>query len=328
MKTPPCPICHKTTNAVVLNENFFGYLSGTFFPIFSCKDCKHQYTDLTTNVETLYEKIYAKTAPGYERYYRYAQEVLTDKNPLLYLSSQEAAYYPIYNFLKNKKGLNVLEVGSGLGYTTYAVNQSGNTCTGIDISADAVEKANKRFGKHFHTATLDGFKKQSEEKFDLIIATELIEHLQDPTQFVGEAETLLKPGGTLLITTPNKCFYPSDAVWQTDLPPVHFQWFSPQSLQKLGEKVGLTYAEVSYQNSHIRQNTLLEWFYWRKPHYTNHQLFEESAPTVVKRSMIANIIKTIAESSLVMSLCNAYYKKANSRNFPITAGLFQKAANE
>ena len=41
------------------------------------------------------------------------------------------------------------------------------------------------------------------ESFDTIIAGETVEHLENPSQFLREAKVILKPGGTLLLSTPN-----------------------------------------------------------------------------------------------------------------------------
>jgi hypothetical protein len=39
-----------------------------------------------------------------------------------------------------------------------------------------------------------------------------------------------------LITTPNNSIWPPGAVWETDLPPVHFWWFSQESVRVLAQK--------------------------------------------------------------------------------------------
>lgn len=60
-------------------------------------------------------------------------------------------YFAIKEILarNNNKKAKILEVGSGLGYLTYAISQQGYNITGLDISHDAVKKAEKHFGKHF-----------------------------------------------------------------------------------------------------------------------------------------------------------------------------------
>ncbi|MGC1442129.1 MAG: hypothetical protein WA888_16095, partial [Burkholderiaceae bacterium] len=45
--------------------------------------------------------------------------------------------------------------------------------------------------------------------------------------------------GVILITTPNKSYYPPSSIWQTESPPVHLWWFSETSLRIIAKKVGM-----------------------------------------------------------------------------------------
>jgi SAM-dependent methyltransferase len=82
--------------------------------------------------------------------------------------------------------------------------------------------------------------------YDVVIATEVIEHIHEPLEFLDTVLALLKPGGRAIITTPNRSLYPSETIWATDLPPVHVWWFSEDSLRYLAEKTGATINFINY----------------------------------------------------------------------------------
>ena len=69
--------------------------------------------------------------------------------------------------------------------------------------------------------------------------TELIEHVEDPKLFVSSALSMLKPGGTLILTTPNKSWTPKGYVWGSDIPPIHLWWLSEKSISTLAASFGM-----------------------------------------------------------------------------------------
>jgi SAM-dependent methyltransferase len=73
---------------------------------------------------------------------------------------------------------------------------------------------------------------------DLIIALELIEHVPDPGAFLAELTRTLAPGGSILVSTPNRTNWGTTALWQTDLPPIHLHWFSELGMEALADGVG------------------------------------------------------------------------------------------
>ena len=84
-----------------------------------------------------------------------------------------------------------------------------------------------------------------EGKYDVIIMTEVIEHIPDPIGFITKLVKLLKVGGTLFMTTPNKSFFDSQAIWETDAPPVHLWWFSRKSIEFIARKVNCTHEFIN-----------------------------------------------------------------------------------
>ncbi|MEK6972538.1 MAG: class I SAM-dependent methyltransferase [archaeon] len=84
--------------------------------------------------------------------------------------------------------------------------------------------------------------------FDSIVAGELIEHLKEPELFLKEANRLLKKGGTLIITTPNKGSLINIIFHNYEQPnaPLHFSLFNEKELRKLLEKNGFNFKKVHF----------------------------------------------------------------------------------
>lgn len=75
------------------------------------------------------------------------------------------------------------------------------------------------------------------ETFDWIVSTEVLEHLHDPQRFIPEFARVLKPGGKMLLTTPDISSIPSSFLTGTVpwhlLEATHFNFFTPASLLSL-----------------------------------------------------------------------------------------------
>lgn len=240
-----CIICG-SADIEKIHDHYQGYIEEKFYEIFSCNNCKSNFIDPGKIDIKLYSIIYSNNdILGYDRYLKYANEILGENNPLKYLSSQESTYFPIYNFLKNKKGLKILELGCSYGYMTYAMNKAGNDCYGIDISEKAIDFAKLNYGDYYETVSIEEFVKTCNKKYDLIVATEVIEHLIDISKFLEQIKKILSPQGTILLTTPNKDFTKKNFVWLTDLPPVHVTWLGKKSFSTIGE---LRNFDVEFMN--------------------------------------------------------------------------------
>lgn len=235
-------------------HNLTGYINNLQFNIQRCQSCGAHWADPLESMSEIYNLIYSNSSKigGYERYAKFYKEVQQAKDPLNYLANQENNYWATKNFLEchlSKKS-KILEVGSGLGYLTYAIKKAGYQITGVDLSQEAVNKACQDFGDYYlqgdiHNPTfLDG------QLYDAIIALELIEHLTDIPKFLKDLLALLKPGGKIFFTTPNKDIFPPNCVWQTDLPPVHLWWLTPKSLEKLADQFSLKVQFTDFSPFH------------------------------------------------------------------------------
>jgi 2-polyprenyl-3-methyl-5-hydroxy-6-metoxy-1,4-benzoquinol methylase len=229
-----CPIC----KAQALPKGIVpGYVAGTWGEVSECSECETQFIRGRYD-KAIYEVIYsAQGSFGYERYGKYVEEIKKQDDPLHWLSLKEPAYLYVQPHLKQEK-LKILEVGCGDGYLTYAMNQAGHVATGIDISEEAISVAKRSFGDFYQAKDLKDFVKLYD--FDLIVCTEIIEHLADPVLFVAQCKALLKKGGQILLTTPNKDYRSPNTIWQTEAPPVHRFWLGHKSFEAIAKKNGMT----------------------------------------------------------------------------------------
>lgn len=233
-----CPIC--SAQAELKSREQYGYQSSFKYEIYHCKNCSTAFASPLKVDQNIYNCIYAKAreVPGYGRYFDYAEKVLEAENPLAYLAEAEDVYWGIQQFLQTKnRPLKILEVGCGFGYLTYALKKAGHDVMGIDISKVAVDGAAKRYGNIFACEDVREMAKREGPKYDLIVFTEVIEHIDNVKDFMQAVNSLLLPGGHLLVTTPNKTPYPEDILWETEPPPVHLLWLSENSMRHLAKEM-------------------------------------------------------------------------------------------
>lgn len=115
-----------------------------------------------------------------------------------------------YQFaLKYAFGKIVLDAGCGTGYGTYELSKKAKKVYGIDQNIAVIKYAQKVYKNKnlsFQAGNLEKIR-FPKNRFDLICIFEVIEHVNDYKGFLKELYRVLKPGGTLLISTPNKSIY-------------------------------------------------------------------------------------------------------------------------
>lgn len=102
---------------------------------------------------------------------------------------------------KNKK---ILDYGCGWGHLSKHLSTQGHNVTGIDLNKSEIDICQSVWGTEenltFLNKQIDHF---APESFDLVISSQVIEHVHNVGNYLGEINRVLSPSGELIITLPN-----------------------------------------------------------------------------------------------------------------------------
>jgi SAM-dependent methyltransferase len=109
-------------------------------------------------------------------------------------------------FLRSEARLGdrALDVGCGEGRFTAELARAGSRPVGIEVARAAIERARARHPElDFRLVPIDGPLPLEDSSFDLVWASEVIEHVGDTARWLSELRRVLAPSGRLLVTTPS-----------------------------------------------------------------------------------------------------------------------------
>jgi ubiquinone/menaquinone biosynthesis C-methylase UbiE len=131
----------------------------------------------------------------------------------------------------------VLDIACGTGFGTdiIAGKTSGNVIGG-DIAAEAIDECSSRWSKaNLEFKVLDGTKLEFPDNyFDKIVSFETIEHTGQYKKMAAEFARVLKPGGILILSTPNRAVSSPNGIIVN---PYHIQEFTCDELSEILKSV-------------------------------------------------------------------------------------------
>lgn len=151
-------------------------------------------------------------------------------------------------YLPAQPGARLLEVGCGTGATLKGMVDLGWHAEGVDFDANCVLNARSK-GLKVHHGDLMAQKYRG-STFDAIVMSHVLEHVPNPLQVLQESYRILKPGGVLVVLTPNTASFGHWVYgdnWRGLEPPRHLHLFNAKSLTNLA--LVAKYDDVSCHSS-------------------------------------------------------------------------------
>ncbi|MCF6386919.1 class I SAM-dependent methyltransferase [Mycobacterium sp. MBM] len=133
-------------------------------------------------------------------------------------------------------GRDVLEAGPGEGYGADLIADRARSVTGVDYDEQAVAHIRAKYPRvQMHLGNLANLP-LPDDSVDVVVNFQVIEHLWDQGQFVAECARVLRPGGQLLMSTPNRITFSPGR--DTPLNPFHTRELNASELTELLEQGG------------------------------------------------------------------------------------------
>lgn len=143
----------------------------------------------------------------------------------------------------------IMDVGCGTGETLVQLGKLGWRTYGVDIDKNAIRIAHERGLSHVQLGSYKSLEKYADNFFDVIRLYHVIEHLDNPDEFLRLAYRKLKIGGELIIGTPNAdslLAKLSGTYWYNLDSPRHLYLFTPDTLKRLLSVHGFSIKLIDY----------------------------------------------------------------------------------
>lgn len=196
------------------------------------------------------------------------QAELTDagQNIVQYFETSRPRYEYTLSLALEQSGGRVLDLGCSPGHLAMALAKAGFEVQGVDLNAVWLEKYAPGWATRLritHTNIEQDPMPFPGESFDLVIFTEVLEHIAitDPRVVLGEIRRVLRPGGRMLLSTPNvanlsnvmaliqgeNVFWPPEMFYgSVDR---HNREYTPAELLQLVERSGFSRHALGYMNT-------------------------------------------------------------------------------
>jgi len=183
LKILPCPVCSQVNRIINPNEQLIGETYRV-----KCVECGCIYF-----ADDDYKK------PIYD--YKYNMEFFRGTD----IRKAGIVAYEVDKIMtKERKGCEVLEVGTGNGLFTFLMKSLGYDATALDLDEELTKFLREKM--NINTMTGNFLTRAIKKKYALIYSSHVIEHIQDPIAFLHKANVCLKEKGLLYLDTPNGKF--------------------------------------------------------------------------------------------------------------------------
>jgi len=241
-----CPICSAEVDAENYKETYISPYNNQEYKRYECPNCDVHWWEPLKIIPEFYE---SEVFEVYTAFHEGIRELPERCKPFFYL------------FPSQVRG-RLLDVGCGDGVFLKHAKQAGFEVWGIDFDRKSVEVARKALNTDtIYAMSLEEFYEYARKeglKFDVITFFDVLEHQDKPREFLRIVRELLKKGGYIAGSVPNR-----ESVFQKDFyqrwcsyidhPPHHFLRFSKESLEKVLKLSGFSEVSVRRLNFPIKE---------------------------------------------------------------------------
>jgi SAM-dependent methyltransferase len=228
-----CVICNsKMSDYMTLYDDRHGYPG--MFKLYTCDLCLHKTLDAYFDADSLirlYNDYYPRSSFHVNDYQPYKEA----KGFRAWLDGRHSAV-----FAWVPRNVRILDIGCGFGESLGYHQSRGCDVYGVEVDEN-IRRVVERYGYKVHIGLFDP-NNYPPDFFDYVTMDQVIEHVNDPVQTLRGIATILKPGGTLVIGTPNsnglgsKFFGKRWLHWHI---PYHLHFFSRKSMGFAATHAGL-----------------------------------------------------------------------------------------
>jgi len=130
-----------------------------------------------------------------------------------------------------KENADILEIGCGEGAFKSLINC--RTYTGLEFSDRAIKKATAK-GLNVLKQTIEEYALLNNERFDIVCCFQVLEHVENPENFIKRSIACLKQGGKFIIAVPSEDSFINQAVnFYLNMPPHHVSRWTDESLKNI-----------------------------------------------------------------------------------------------
>jgi len=282
-----CPICDglRCTEVSVLYDDRYGFPG--YFKLLKCNDCGHRFLDaeFTQNdLKKLYTEYYPRSNYDISQFEPH-KNISRLKSWITGAKSQAFRWVP--------PGVKILDIGCGFGEALGYHRSRGCDVYGVEADENILAVAEK-YGYQMHVGLFDA-SNYEKVSFDYVTMDQVIEHVCRPVDFLRDVATVLKPGGLLILSTPNPESWGAiflQSFWINWHIPYHLHFFSMKSMKMAADMAG--FEVISCNNV-----THASWMYYQwvhmltKPPANMPSHFWTSRDMVWKEKFIVKICRLI-----------------------------------
>lgn len=238
-----CDLCGALNNITLFRARDYRFGHPEIFNIVRCISCGLIYLNprpTSGSINKLYEEDYiTENRPSI------VTEVDTSrwKASLVRIGRKFIGSYT--DEIINQSAGKILDIGSGNGYLLLSLKQKSCEVFGVETNWKSVNMCKKLGVTVFH-GTLEE-SRYPDSFFDVVLLSQVLEHLPSPQKALKEIWRILKPGGKVFIYMPNPQGYIAmvfGKYWHGWHIPFHFYSLPGDTIRKLAEKTGFTITKI------------------------------------------------------------------------------------